>query len=249
MLIAVLSDIHANLEALDAVLGHAREAGVCATYVLGDIVGYGADPQGVLDRLGALENTCLIAGNHDLAAVGRFDSSWFNTAAEDAIRWTAKELDDRGRTALEALEPRDKTPERLLVHGSVVEPITEYVTRSDIAARSFDAEEFSLCFFGHTHMPTVFVRGRKDVRSRKDVEGAVLKDRAPVRLGPGRTMMNPGSVGQPRDGDPRASFLLFDDVERVATLQRVTYDIDTAQRKIRAAGLPDVLADRLALGR
>lgn len=240
MRVAVLSDIHSNLEALDAVLTHARDEGAEALWVLGDIVGYGADPHAVIERLAG--NALLLGGNHDLATVGRFDIAWFNTVAATALRWTAQEVSESDRAFLRALEPRGDAPDALLVHGSVVDPVAEYVTGTHIAAASFDTEDFALCFFGHTHLPVLYRSDGARVR------GFVLDDGETVTAEP-RSMINPGSVGQPRDGDPRASYLLYDGDASKAVLHRVAYDVEGAQRKIRAAGLPAVLADRLALGR
>lgn len=245
MRIAVLSDVHSNIEALDAVLERARGEDAGATYVLGDIVGYGADPDAVIQRVGALPNVLLLAGNHDLAVTGRFDLTWFNSAAAEAIRWTADAMAQSSRRALEGLQPRGDADGALLVHGSVVDPAAEYVTSVRAAADSFAAQPFSLCFFGHTHLPTVF----RSEGSGK-VGGAVLADGDLVELPRGeRWMLNPGSVGQPRDGDPRASFMIYDTDERTAIVLRVPYEIERAQAKIRAAGLPRALADRLAEGR
>lgn len=243
MRVAVLSDLHANLEALEAVLEDARARDATAFLVLGDIVGYGADPQAVLDGVRSLPGATLIAGNHDLAAVGRFDVSLFNSVAATAIRWTAGQLDDATRAELGTWEPRATTPEALLVHGSVRDPAAEYIVNETRAAASFAADDFALCFFGHTHLPVLYaqVDGR--------VAGRMLADDEEIALPEGRTLLNPGSVGQPRDGDPRASYLLFDPEARTARVRRVAYDIAGAQRKIRAAGLPDVLAERLAEGR
>lgn len=245
MRVAVLSDIHANLEALDAVLGRARAEGFDAVYVLGDIVGYGADPDAVIRRLREEPSATLIGGNHDLAAVGRFDTTWFNRAAAEAIRWTAGVLGEPHRRFLKGLEASGRADDTLLVHGSAVDPVAEYVVNEARAVASFEADEFDVCLFGHTHLPTAFVRAPSG-----RVEGGVLPDGEALSLEPGaRYMLNPGSVGQPRDGDPRASFMVFDSGARTAVVHRVEYAIEQAQRKIRAAGLPEPLADRLAVGR
>lgn len=245
MRIAVLSDVHSNLEALDAVLERVRAEDAEETWVLGDIVGYGADPQAVVDRLRE-HGARLLAGNHDLAAVGRFDARWFNKVAAEAIRWTADVLDEEARALLETLQPREGSDgDPVLVHGSVVDPVTEYVTNERVAAASFEADGFGLCFFGHTHLPAVFAR-----RGGGVVESASLEDGQRFTLDEGvRHMVNPGSVGQPRDGDPRASWLLYDGDARTVVVHRVEYAIEGAQAKIRDAGLPGVLADRLAVGR
>ncbi|MGH2653336.1 MAG: metallophosphoesterase family protein [Actinomycetota bacterium] len=245
MRIAVLSDIHGNLDALDAVLGRCREEGIGPTFVTGDIVGYGAEPQEVIDRVAELHGVRMVAGNHDLAAVGRFDLEWFNRVAATALRWTRTVLSPSGRGLLERLDPRSEGSTALLVHGSVVDPAAEYLLDEERAAASFGHERFELCFFGHTHLPVLFVQ---DAGGR--VEGRVPEPDAVVELDGGhRYLVNPGSVGQPRDGDPRASFLIFDTEARRAVWHRVAYPVEEAQRKIRDAGLPDVLAERLAVGR
>lgn len=245
MRIVVLSDIHSNLEALDAVLERARDERAEATYVLGDIVGYGADPNAVIERLAEQPSPVLIAGNHDLAATGRFDTEWFNRVAAEAITWTESVLDPEARAFLEKLEPRHDAAEGLLVHGSVVDPAAEYVLNLDAARASFQAGEFGYCFFGHTHLPTLFVDegGRIDGHALHDGAGVSLE-----RNGGKRFMVNPGSVGQPRDGDPRASMMIYDTADRSAVVHRVTYAIERAASKIREAGLPAMLADRLSIG-
>jgi predicted phosphodiesterase len=239
--IAVLSDIHSNLEALDAVLAAADGAGCERLVVLGDIVGYGADPDAVVARL-VERDALMIAGNHDLAATGGFDTTWFNEVASAAIDWTQAVLSADAKNVLEALQPARKSEHGLLVHGSVRDPIAEYLLSADEAAASFDAAEFTLAFFGHTHLPAVF---RRTAEGR--VTGWVLSEGEEITLIAGeRYMLNPGSVGQPRDRDPRAAFMVFEDGRGVG--HRVAYPIEQAARKIRAAGLPDWLADRLSLG-
>lgn len=244
MRIAVLSDVHANLDALEVVLARARDEGVDATYVLGDIVGYGAEPQEVVDRLAGLPGVRLIAGNHDLAATQRFDLDWFNHEAAAAIRWTVGRLSEEGRGLLSKLEPRGDEDDTVLVHGSVRDPASEYLVDRFGARASFEHEPFGLCFFGHTHVPSIFQRnesGKIKAWTAGDGERLSLSE-------DGRYLVNPGSVGQPRDNDPRASFLVFDTEERSAVWRRVPYPVEEAQRKIRDAGLPRFLADRLGEG-
>ena len=246
MRIAVISDIHSNLEALGAVLDRVAEEGADSTYVLGDIVGYGADPDAVVARLAEQPSAVCIAGNHDLAATGRFDTEWFNAIATDAIVWTTSVMNDDTRAFLSGLEPRGTAAEGLLVHGSVVDPAAEYVMNIEAARASFGAGDFVRCFFGHTHLPTMFV----DEGGR--IDGFALRDGEPASLaanGSKRFMVNPGSVGQPRDGDPRASMMIVDTERATATVHRVPYAIAKAAAKIRDAGLPTALADRLAFGR
>ncbi len=238
---AVLSDVHSNLEALEAVLAAADDADCRRVIVLGDIVGYGADPDAVIARL-AERDAIAIAGNHDLAATGAFDVSWFNEVAAAAIAWTAETMSTEGKAYLQALSPRRDTASALLVHGSVRDPVAEYLLGISEAAASFALDDFPLAFFGHTHLPTVF-------RAAEDgtVEGRVLDENIDLALAPGeRYMVNPGSVGQPRDRDPRAAFMIWED-GRVSG-RRVVYPIETAARKILDAGLPSWLAERLALG-
>jgi diadenosine tetraphosphatase ApaH/serine/threonine PP2A family protein phosphatase len=242
MRVAILSDIHANLEAFDTVSDHARRLGADETWVLGDLVGYGADPMPVVEavRNGGARVLC---GNHDLAAIGRFDVAWFNEVAAEAIRWTSTVLEPHAFEYLGSLQPRFANG-TLLVHGSVRDPVAEYVVDIVGAAASFGEEEFARCFFGHTHLPTIFAL---DARGR--VTGGMLEAGDPVRLREGtRYLLNPGSVGQPRDHDPRASFLLYDDEADEIVLHRVEYPIERAQEKIVAAGLPPWLAERLAVG-
>lgn len=244
-MIAVISDIHSNAEALSAVLDAISSAEVDELYVLGDIVGYGADPDAVVTTVASIERATVLAGNHDLAATGRFDARWFNDHARAAIEWTASSMTAGTASTLAALEPRGQGACGLCVHGSVVDPAAEYVVNADDADASFASEDFERCFFGHTHLPTAFVRDAGGV-----VTGFALHDGQRFTIPEGhRAMLNPGSVGQPRDGDPRASYMLYEPSDASATVRRVAYDVPAAQAKIRAAGLPEILADRLAAGR
>lgn len=237
----MLSDLHSNLEALDAVLAAIDEQGCERLLVLGDVVGYGADPDAVIERL-VDRGAVTIAGNHDLAAVGRFDATWFNDVAAAAIAWTSETMRPAARAFLDGLEPRRDEPGSLLVHGSVRDPVAEYLLSLPDAEASFDLAAFDLAFFGHTHLPTVFRRG---VDGR--VSGWVMDEGVPLELEPGvRYMLNPGSVGQPRDRDPRAAFLVWENGRAVG--HRVSYPIEKAAAKITAAGLPGWLAERLSLG-
>lgn len=237
MRLAVLSDVHSNLEALEAVLAHADADRVV---VLGDLVGYGADPDAVVRRL--LEcGAFLIAGNHDLAVTERFDVAWFNVVAAEAVEWTRANIEPDIYRSLAALEPKARHDGRLLVHGSVRDPAAEYLRDAYAAAASFEADpSFEIGLYGHTHLPAAYAGSGGSVRRLDCGEPIVLR-------GGERHLLNPGSVGQPRDGDPRASYLSLED--DVARWRRVPYDIAGAQGKIRAAGLPAILADRLDAGR
>jgi len=176
---AVLSDIHSNLEALDAVLAAADEAGCERLIVLGDIVGYGADPDAVIGRL-VERNAVAIAGNHDLAATGGFDVSWFNEVAAAAIAWTRSKMSSDATAFLGGLTPRRDTGSVLLVHGSVRDPVAEYLLSVSDAGASFALDDFPLAFFGHTHLPTVFRRA-----SDGTVSAWMLDENVAVTLAPG----------------------------------------------------------------
>ena len=243
MNVLVLTDIHANLEALDAVLADAGEWE--EMWFLGDAVGYGPDPAACVERLLELQPTHWLAGNHDWAALGRLDTSGFNPDARRAAEWTGRQLTPPLREALSSREPRVDLvePELCLVHGSPRHPIWEYVLNAGVAHENFQAFSSRLCIFGHTHVPAIYEEG---------VDGTLRlpfpPDDAQQAVAGARWMVNPGGVGQPRDGDPRASYLLFDTEHDTLRLRRVAYDLERTQAKIRDAGLPPRLAARLAYG-
>ena len=242
----VLSDIHANIDAFDAVLAHA-EGRWDRALVLGDLVGYGAEPNAVIDRVRALDAEMVIRGNHDKAACGLDDGSQFNHVARTAALWTGGVLTADNLAYLRALPMGPIQIDALteICHGA---PFDEdhYIFDGSDAVMAFDAAERPLCLFGHTHLPAIF----------KLVEG-VLDGEAPdgdrdvtVRLQRGaRYLVNVGSIGQPRDGDSRAAYGVLDDEARELHLFRVPYPIEKAQQRILAAHLPTSLANRLALGR
>jgi predicted phosphodiesterase len=241
----VLSDLHANLEALEAVLQDA-EGRWDRTAVLGDLVGYGADPNGVIDRIRALSPVAIIRGNHDKAAAGVDDASNFNPAARAAALWTANALSEANRAFLQELQPGPVLIEDAMeiCHGS---PFDEdfYIFDGADAWRALESTKSTLCFFGHTHVALAFLRSGS-------IFEAVVPDgtETPIQASNGRRLLvNPGSVGQPRDGDPRAAYALYDSAAGVVTLKRAAYPIERAQEKILAAGLPRALANRLATGR
>ena len=239
MRIAVLSDIHANLTALDAVL--AALADVDAVWHLGDVVGYGPDPDGVVDRLREV-GASGVRGNHDAAAVGGNEIDWFNPDARRAMEWTRGAIAARTVGWLKDLPQTARLEDATLVHGSPREPTWEYVTSVPVARANLAVLETRLGLHGHTHLPVAFVEedGRLEVVSPGN--GSVLELR-------GRTaLVNPGSVGQPRDGDPRSSHLILDTDRDTVTWHRTAYDIAATQAAMRAAGLPESLAGRLGLG-
>jgi diadenosine tetraphosphatase ApaH/serine/threonine PP2A family protein phosphatase len=240
MRIAVLSDIHANLAALEAVCDELPE--VDETWVLGDIVGYGPQPNeviGSLQRMGARS----VMGNHDGAAIGAVDPADFNPDARAAIEWTERVIDPNTRAYLAALPEVRRDGELTAVHGSPRDPIWEYIIDSRVAAANLAAFETRLCLFGHTHLPVIFHAedGQMEIIPAMPDE--------PIQIEAGRALVNPGSVGQPRDGNPAAAYLLMDTERGVVEFRRVRYDIDRTQRLMRAADLPSRLVERLSYGR
>jgi predicted phosphodiesterase len=242
----ILSDLHANLDALETVLEEAAGSWDRAI-VLGDLVGYGAEPNAVVDRVRGLDPVAVIRGNHDKASCGLDDGSQFNHVARLAATWTGAQLTPDNRSYLRELPMGPVTIDDLMeiCHGS---PFDEdyYIFDGNDAVRGLDSTTRHLCLFGHTHLPVMFW-----VKDRT-YEGAAPGGGAetPLTLEEGfRYLVNPGSVGQPRDGDPRAAYAVLDESARLLTLKRVVYSVEKAQRRILAAGLPASLANRLALGR
>jgi diadenosine tetraphosphatase ApaH/serine/threonine PP2A family protein phosphatase len=240
----VLSDIHANLEALEAVLAAAGDYD--HALVLGDLVGYGADPDEVVRRVQALPSATLIRGNHDKVATGLESLQSFNHLARNAIQWTASTIAPAVRDWLAALPAGPACIDGVveICHGAPFDEDT-YIFDDLDARRAFNVMKRPLCLFGHTHVPSAF---------RFDGEmhpiGLPRTDRFRVTLeADAKYLVNCGAVGQPRDGDPRAAYGMVDTNSRSVTVLRVPYDIATAQSKIVAAGLPEVLAQRLAVGR
>ncbi|MDR7483333.1 MAG: metallophosphoesterase family protein [Armatimonadota bacterium] len=243
MRLAILSDVHANLEALRAVLDHAEAQRPDALLCLGDFVGYGPDPNACVDVLAARVRAAVV-GNHDLAALGARPIADFNLWAQEAIVWTQRALTDAARAYLAALPERAEVEGVLLVHGSPRQPADEYILDVRTARASFAADGFRIAVVGHTHQPAVFAA------TRHRVGAAGLLPEVPLPLEPThRYIINVGSVGQPRDGDPRAAYVLLDTGRQEVTLFRVAYPVADVQRKMEAAGLPSPLIERLALGR
>ena len=244
----VLSDIHANLEALEAVLDAASARGYDRTLVLGDLVGYGADPNAVITCVQDLRPAAVIRGNHDKVAAGVDDAEEFNLVAQDAVRWTIDALTPEHTRWLHDL-PRGPVQVDDLIeicHGT---PFDEdaYVFDELDALRALESATRPLCLFGHTHVPVAFSRTPDGL----DIMTPGEESSTPIILAAAGTryLINPGSVGQPRDGDPRAACALVDTEARRVELWRVPYPVSAAQQKIVKAGLPDVLAKRLAVGR
>jgi predicted phosphodiesterase len=241
MLVAVLSDIHSNLRALDAVLGSL--GAVDAIWHLGDVVGYGPEPDAVVARLREI-GAVGVKGNHDDAVCGGESIEDFNPDARTAAEWTRARAKWTTLAYLEAL-PESLTPPGTgftLVHGSPRGPIWEYLTSTQAARENLALFETRYCLVGHTHVPLVF----RERRGR--VEAIVVDPESRLRLDERRAFLNPGSVGQPRDGDPTASYLILDTAAGRATWQRVAYDVAATQTAMLAAGLPPRLARRLSYG-
>lgn len=243
----ILTDIHANLEALEAVLVDARARAYDEVVVLGDVVGYGADPNAVVERIRNLHPVALVRGNHDKVACGLESAEGFNTVAKAAAKWTYEALTAANRrwVAELPLGPLIVNDDVQICHGSPIDE-DEYIFGPSEARIALLATTRGLCLFGHTHHPAIFESANGTLEGAR-VAGAVepeLKMRTGVKY-----LVNPGSVGQPRDGDPRAAYAIVDTPASRVELIRVVYPVQAAQDKIRKAGLPDPLAERLALGR
>jgi diadenosine tetraphosphatase ApaH/serine/threonine PP2A family protein phosphatase len=239
---AILADIHSNLEAFEAVLGDAAaRGGFDKLWCLGDVVGYGPDPHECIERLRQFEPVC-IAGNHDWAAIGKMDTSEFNPAAALAAHWTAEQLTAEDKNYLLGLPLTLKENDFTLAHGSPREPIWEYLLSTDVAQENFAYFKTAYCLVGHSHVPLIFelVDDKTVYREFKETT-LKLKDR--------RMIINPGGVGQPRDGDPRASYAIYDAEAQAVYHYRVEYDIPATQKKMSEHGLPTPLIWRLGVGR
>ena len=243
----VLTDIHANLEALDAAIADARTRGYDRTLVLGDLVGYGADPNAVIERIRSLKPVAIVRGNHDKVACGLEQADGFNAVAKSAARWTLDVLIPEYREWLAALPegPIDVDETVQICHGS---PFDEdaYIFDELDALRALKIASRPLCLFGHTHYPVTFELSAEAF----DSVGPSGASESVLAMATGtKYLMNPGSVGQPRDGDPRAAYAIVDTTRSCVELMRLKYPVEEAQAKVIRAGLPEVLAQRLAVGR
>lgn len=239
---AIIADIHANLAAFTAVLEDIERQGeVEEVWCLGDIVGYGPDPHQCIELLRQCNHVC-VAGNHDWGALGKIDLSNFNPDAAAACRWTAQQLSSEDIQYLESLPLIIEKDDFTLVHGSPREPIWEYLISTSIAGENFNFFQSKYCLVGHSHVPLVF----------KDEDGSCsfskLVTNVGLMLGRSRLIINPGGVGQPRDGDPRASYAIYDSESKQVRLYRIPYHIQTTQDKMMQNGLPIRLVVRLQHG-
>lgn len=240
MKIALFGDIHANWEALESVLADADEQG-CDSYVcLGDVVGYNADPVKCLEKI--REMGCpVVKGNHDEDAGGEHSLEMMNPTAAEALQWTRDQLSAEQREWLARMRMVRQVEDFTIVHSTLDQPnVWNYVTNKFDAMSNFSYQFTQVCFHGHTHVPRVFVRGTRVQEAAPDI----------VAIEPGiKYFINAGSVGQPRDGEWKASYCIYDTDNKTVTFRRLEYDIETTQKKILDAGLPKILADRLAQGR
>ncbi|MDE3102134.1 MAG: metallophosphoesterase family protein [Chloroflexota bacterium] len=238
MRVALLSDVHANLVALEAVL--AAAGAVDAIWVMGDTVGYGPDPSDVLALLRA-RRAVMVAGNHDLAAGTGEGLEMFNPHAAAAVRRHRSWLSGEERDVLAALPPTREIGQFTLCHGSLRDPVWEYVVSPLQAQATLRIASTPHCCNGHTHVPAVFrSSGARTTLVRIEAGRPLALDAS--------CLVNPGSVGQPRDGDPDASYAMLDTGAMTVTFRRAPYDVAETQRRIRARGLPPILAERLAVG-
>jgi predicted phosphodiesterase len=241
MRVAVISDIHANLHALESVLDAIDAESPDAIWCLGDLVGYGPRPNECCAIVRERADVSLV-GNHDLASLGRVDIELFNYDAAAAARWTQTMLDDDARNYLEGLAPSAATEQAQLFHASPRDPVWDYVLGDEAALASFLLTTAELVLVGHSHvaLALAFDGGL--------VSGGLAPAGTERRLDDSRVLLNPGAVGQPRDGDPRAAWLLLDFERMFGSFRRVAYPIERTQDEMRAAGLPEALATRLASG-
>jgi diadenosine tetraphosphatase ApaH/serine/threonine PP2A family protein phosphatase len=242
--VAAITDIHANLPALEAVLGAAKAAGVDEVWCLGDVVGYGVEPDACADLVRDQCDVCL-AGNHDIAVLGSLNISAFSEAAAVAVEWTRANIAERTLEFLRELEPSGERAGIGLFHASPRDPVWEYVLSREQAGAGMDANPQRLGLIGHSHVALFFSRPEAE---EDEIRAGEAGDGAQLDLSSGAWLVNPGSAGQPRDGDPRAAWLELDTEAKAACFHRVSYDIERAAKPIVDAGLPSRLANRLYTG-
>ncbi len=241
MRVAVVSDIHSNLHALEAVLAAIEAEAPDELWCLGDLVGYGPRPNECCAAIAERADVCL-AGNHDLAVRGTIDLEEFHGEAGLAATWTRKVLEPEWLALLDTLEPEGTAHGVALYHGSARDPIWEYVLSDEAALATLELAGSPLVLVGHSHAAL------RIVESGAEIGGGLAPADTELELAGVRALLNPGSVGQPRDGDPRAAYLLLDLDAQRASFRRVEYDVERTQSEMREAGLPEMLAARLELG-
>jgi len=239
---AILSDIHGNLEAFQAVLNALSEERIDSCLFLGDVLGYGADPKECIKLLKLLNPVVSIAGNHEWGVLDKTDILYFNDVAKEAILWTKKAIDNDDIEYIKSFSLVYEDEKMTLVHGTLNMPEEfYYIFDVEDAYVTMSQMKNALCFVGHSHVPGIFASDHTKVEYLEKMDIRVDYER--------RYLINIGSIGQPRDGDPRASFAIYDDEEFKIEIKRTEYDIRKAQEKIIKAGLPSQLAERLAEGK
>jgi predicted phosphodiesterase len=241
MSILVISDIHSNLKALQAVLQAAGE--VDAVWCLGDLIGYGPNPNECIDLIQEQPNLICLLGNHDAACIGDLNVATFNREARMAVEWTQSVLTKENISFLRKRPQIEVIDNVTLAHGSPREPVYEYVLDVRSARENFDYFENDYCFIGHSHLPLLFAKNSAEDK----VSLSFPQQNQTIQLKP-RAIVNPGSVGQPRDRDRRAAFAIFDPEEATWVHRRVEYDIQATQEEMRTVNLPDRHIDRLSGG-
>ena len=239
----IISDVHSNLAAFEAVLADAGSFD--KVWCLGDMVGYGPDPNECVERLRDLPHICVV-GNHDWATLGKLDTEDFNPDAKRACLWTRKQLSSSNLEYLETLPEAIVEEGFTLVHGSPRHPIWEYILYPSIARANFEYFDSRFCFVGHTHVPVIYRHHPENPSKACDTLIPSLND--PLVLGEDRLIINPGGVGQPRDGDPRASYAVLDSDEHTLEYRRTPYPIEVTQARMMEKGLPLRLIIRLGYG-
>lgn len=237
MKLAVFSDIHSNIEALDRVLEKISLENVDGIICCGDIVGYGPEPNECIEKIKRLKDLKIVAGNHDRAVAGLFDVNWFNDNAKTAILWTVSRITEKNKDFLKDLPEKIVEENFTAVHGSPGEPISEYLIKPSDMQENLKFFETQMCFIGHSHYPFVYTNEKNITK---------LQENEPIKI-VSKSIINPGSVGQPRDGDNRACFLILEGNE--ITFHRVEYDIEKVQNKMREKFLPESLIMRLSYGK
>ncbi len=238
----IFADVHSNLEALDAVIVAYKKESIDQYLCVGDVVGYAANPKECIEMVQALA-AITVSGNHDWASVDLFSVDYFNELAREAIFWTKEKLDGRDRCFLESLKLIYKNEDLTLVHATLGHPQEfNYMNNTYIAEETFRKLKTGICFVGHSHVPGVFIKDQNERIAY--LEGETFDIQRDQRY-----IVNAGSVGQPRDGEPRAAYCILDTERREILIKRAGYDIESARKKIISAGLPGFLGDRLLNGR
>lgn len=247
---AVLSDIHGNLPAFEAVLDDIGDSGADELWCLGDVVGYGASPEECTELVRERCEVSLV-GNHDLAVLGELDTTTFSGAASAAVEWTREHMGPAEMDYLGSLKPSDTSRDAALYHASPRDPVWEYVLWPDQATECLAVQDLRVSMIGHSHVALFFSvpGGEQGSSDAQEARGWQAGAGTRLEISEGRWLINPGSVGQPRDGDPRAAWLELDTEEWEATYHRVEYDIDRAAAAIEATDLPEHLGKRLYVGR